>query len=650
MRKLIINGTIADLSEGSIIALSKEINDMWDFKDKRANLTNTFTLPFSATNNLIFKNANIVNITDTTIRNYYECYFIQDFVQIISYGKGKLISATNGYEFTITWGNIDLSETLGTKTLQDLELSDLNHIWNHTNVIALFCPAPAPNWEVLYSLYNPSGVNFDMFAKGTTPDPFFSQNFIPMVQMRRLINQIAIDNGLTFTGGIENTNTMAYVPVQFNDFNPDYNVEASFVQRNVTGTPDFTIGIGNWLDFVQITPDDIKLDKTGVMALGVFKSPETASYIFNLDLKYYLTFSKTYYQNNAKFSLDCKIYYQTSNDNINWTTVYTRVYDQIIVDELKFYNLNLSENNIRQSIPANTYFRFYAEIYGGGIDNINAVLFYNTPETVFSINTDKMVFGNTWNIARNLPLIKQIDLLKYACVLGGWIFSKTDNTNEIVFKRFSDICNNIQDAQDLSDYMESFTIENLHTELSQLNRLKYDNDETVKETTGEGLLLIADDTLNKEQDIYTAPFGASGMESYILPSGASIQVAKFPYLRDDLTWDKINPRIFNLQLETLNVYFRALSTTTLVQSKFVARFSASDLSFSNSLVKNYGNYIDIVNDFKLINGKFYMTAARFNDIDLLKPVFIKQLGSHFYIQKVKDFVLGQLCEILLIKI
>lgn len=650
MRKLTIDFQLADLSNDTIIALSKSINDFWDLKDKRSNLTNTFILPYSQANNAIFKNAKDITITENP-RNYYEVSYIQDFVQVIGYGKGKLIKASkDGYEFCVYWGNIDISEILGTKTLQDLELSDLNHIWNHANVIALICPAPAPVFDVLYPFYNPSAVGYDMWALGTSPDPFFSQNFIPFVRLERIINQIETDNDFVFTGGIENTDSMAYIPVAFNDFNPDYNVEASFVQMDLTGTPDLTLLTGFYSNQLPLIYDNIILDKLGLISLttGYYQFQENGNYIVNFDgivkIKVWNPGSS-----NINYAINHNIKYQISNNQITWTDVYSLT-SSVSNQTASLIDYELDSISYRVTGTTNYYLRVLLTLSVTPASPTLVVNCYNTISTKLSISSDKMVFGNTWNIARNLPDIKQIDLLKYVCVLGGWTFSKIENTNEIVFKKFSEIVSGIENAQDLSEYLESYEILDYHSEFAQLNRLKYDNDTTVKLTTGEGLFTIDDNTLEKETDVYTAPFAASSMENFITPLGASVQVGKLPHLKDDLTWEKINFRIFHLTLETLMVYYRALSTTSLVTSKFVAKFTASDLHFSNVLVKNYANYLDIVSDFKIISGKIYMTSQRFEALDLLNPVYIQQLGSHFYIQKAGDFVRGQLCEIILIKI
>lgn len=649
MRKLIIDGHIADLPTGELIALTKETNSLWDIKDKRSNLSNTIILPYSQTNNIIFNNAKDPTVTDTTFRNFHDVIYVQDFVEIISTGKLKLVKAgVDGYEVVILWGNVELTDILGTKTLQDLDLADLNHIWNDENVRALYVPT-APIFECVYPFYNPSSVEADFFNAGTLADPELSMWFIPFVQLNRLIRQIAIDNNLQFVGGIENVDNYAYIPVATNEFNPDYNVEASFLQRDITGTPDFIIGIGNWLDLVAILPDNIITDLTGVFTGGIFKSPETATYIFNLNLKIFCGFSKEYYENNAEFSLDCTIWGQTSNDGINWVTVFTKVFDQIIVDELNSYDLDLSGINFQYSIPVNTYFRFYSEFYGGNISNTNGILFYHTPQTTYTITADKMTFGNTWNIARNLPDIKQIDLLKYACTLGGYIFEKKENINEIHFHKYDDIITST-DVQDLSDYLDHYEINDFHAQLSQSNRLKYTNDETVKETLGDGFIIVEDDTLEKLQTIYEAPFGATEMQSFTTPTPSTIQIAHIPLLNDDLTWIKLSPRIVHCRAITLNVYYRHLSVSNLVQTKFVAQFTAADLVFSNVINKSYQAYSETVNDYKDISAWVYLTAARFYDLDLSRPAFFKQLGAKFIIQKVKDFVKGKITELQLIKI
>jgi len=648
MRKLIVGGVVLDLSNDSQIALTKEINSLWDFKDRRSNLTNTFTLPYTITNNQYFSHANDLTITSIDFRNFHECYYIQDYIQIISYGKLKLTTASaQGYEVAIAWGNIDLSETLGDKTLQDLNLDDLKHNWTHANVIANYVPAPAPAFECLYPFYNPSGIDADLFALGTVADPLFSSRFIPFVQLRRIILQIAEDNGLEFTGGIENVDSYAYIPVANYLFKPEYNVEASFTQRDLTGTPDL-LNL-SWLPLVY---DNIITDDSGLIdpLTGYFISPETANYQINFNLNLYCRFYKQDPALNAEFKASTIVYIKTSIDGIIWVTQQITSLLTVEVNELDFYDWNVCQLEFLQNIPINNYFQFLVFVNISPVANINQVALYHTPQTTLKINAGQMQFGNEWNVARNLPDIKQIDLLKYACVLGGFMFSKKDNTNEIVFTRYSDIVSDVSGTQDMSEYLDSFEIKDLHTDLSQLNRLKYKNDETVDSERGKGLLLVEDNTLSRENELYEAPFGASEMEAYTDINGKEFQVARYPYLLDVLPWATISPRIFRLNMVFFDSYFRHLTTTTLVQSKFVASFADSDLSFSNILTKSYGQYAAIVNDFKRISGRFYMTSARFEALDLTKSIYISQLGSRFIIEKTDNWINPQLCEIILIKI
>lgn len=647
MRKLIINGTVADLPKGEVIALSKEINSLWDFKDKRSNLSNTITLPYSQANNIIFGNAKDATITDTAFRNFYSVVYIQDYVQVISTGKAKLTKAgINGYEIVISWGNVELADILADKTLQDLDLSDLNHVWNDANVRALYVPT-APIYDCVYPFYNPSTEEADLFNAGTVADPMFSSWFIPFVQLRRLILQIAADNNLEFVGGIENVDNSVYVPVANNDFRPEYNIKVSFLQRDITGTPD-GINIFN----LPMIYDNIISDESGLISpsTGYYQCAESAAYYCNISLMLMLKFSKIDFSQNVKFDIYNVFYFEKSSDaGITWSLINTIITDTISVDESNEYKYSPLNTSLLINLSTNDLFRIRVENYLTLVSNINAVLFYHTPETEYSITSDKMTFGNTWNIARNMPDIKQIDILKYACVLGGFIFEKKENSNYIYFYKYDDIITST-DVQDLSDYMERYEINDFHAPLAQSNRLKYSNDETVKETLGDGFLLIDDDTLERTQDLYEAPFGASAIETFTTPAADSLLIARIPLLNQDLSWVKLSPRILSLQVESINCYYRNLSNTNLVASKFVAKFTASDLIFTNILNKAYQAYSETVNDYKDVSVWCDLSTARFYDLDLSRPAYFKQLGAKFIIQKVKDFVKGAMTELQLIKI
>lgn len=643
MRKLIINGSVADLPKGEVIALSKEINSLWDFKDKRSNLSNTITLPYSQANNIIFGNAKDATITDTAFRNFYSVVYIQDYVQVISTGKAKLTKAgADGYEIVISWGNVELADILADKTLQDLDLSDLNHVWNDANVRALYVPT-APIYDCLYPFYNPSTEEADLFNAGTVADPMFSSWFIPFVQLRRLILQIATDNNLEFVGGIENVDNSVYVPVANNDFNPDYNVEASFEDRDISGTPDYTVPpLTNTTVFFNF--DKVIKDAYNLMATGVYQSPETASYVFELKP---VLFFRVVCPGLPTFQYQYLIEWEYSATGATWVVVGS--YQSALISSSDVFTLEveMEGTSFKYNVPVGGFIRYTITIYVP--TNFITLQVYHTSKTLFTANGDKMTFGNTWNIARNMPDIKQIDLLKYACVLGGFIFEKKENSNYIYFYKYDDIITST-DAQDLSEFMERYEINDFHAPLAQSNRLKYSNDETVKETLGDGFLLIEDDTLERTKDLYEAPFGSSAIETFTTPAADSLLIARIPLLNQDLSWVKISPRILSLQVESINCYYRNLSNTNLVASKFVAKFTASDLIFTNILNKAYQAYSETVNDYKDVSVWCDLSTARFYDLDLSRPAYFKQLGAKFIIQKVKDFVKGAMTELQLIKI
>jgi hypothetical protein len=102
-------------------------------------------------------------------------------------------------------------------------------------------------------------------------------------------------------------------------------------------------------------------------------------------------------------------------------------------------------------------------------------------------------------------------------------------------------------------------------------------------------------------------------------------------------------------VKTAFCYFEDDDGPEGVGVKFVARFP-EEMTFQSIINGNYGAYADMMNDYKRITVQVSLSVTTFNTLDLMKPVYIAQLGGLFLIEKIQDFVAGQKTNVTLIKI
>lgn len=65
---------------------------------------------------------------------------------------------------------------------------------------------------------------------------------------------------------------------------------------------------------------------------------------------------------------------------------------------------------------------------------------------------------------------------------------------------------------------------------------------------------------------------------------------------------------------------------------------------------NYQGIIDTVQQVKVLKAKFLLTTIDILNFSPYTPVFLKQYGHYFYVNKISQWETGKLCEVELIQL
>ena len=654
MKKLIIDGIVADLQDFTI-ALTKESNELLDFENKRSNLSNTIELPFTRTNDIIFKSRKHLSAFDPQIE-FYDVVYIQDGTEIISKGKGILTDAVNSYKMNIYWGNIDIKARLGDKTLRDLDLEDLDHEFNLSNVANLkiedddFVDLTYPicNTNPLEELPTENIEGFRM---------------IPFVSLRRILEQIQKDNDVKMEGvAIDEylqTGRNLYIPVsERKDFKEktiensrtrrldikrveqgevyEGNFVASFI---IDGESDFRneFNIEDFDDVYEIHIDILKELRThgsdGFVRYN-YKTLVIAEFFDGATWDDYSMESIS----NLEEVLKGGVLGQYNNYNRTLTTGTSRN-----PHERRWRLESLTTKNLAgyEKVRFRYFFKFTNNLIAG---SIRLELFFRE-KSFFRVFFENIRFGYNFKIAENLPEIEQIKILKYIASLTASLIDIEDGTNIIRFKRMEDLINSVNEAQDISHLVESWEVEKYNPDASQNNILKYDNHDDVPETLGTGVIKVNNETLSRFGEFYVAPFSATVNEIW-----NERLIAKLPMLEDwNDDFEDIKPRILQLVETDLDIDFIDNGNTITGTGKYIAQWNDS-LSYETIVSQNYIQYQRTLNNYRLINARLNMTSEDFKRIDLLKTVFIKQAASYFLMNRMQNFVSGQKVQTKLTKL
>jgi hypothetical protein len=675
MIKLLINDVAADLTGVNKIALTKQIAEIIDVENKRSNLSNTIELPHSEINNAIFYNSNTVNYSGSNPRIFFNVTMIQDYVEIITYGKGKLMGSSNGkYQFVVYWGNISLPDILLDKTINDLNLSDLDETWNLTN--AKNWTVPGTSYKLAYMLAETHAT--ESLNSGTISNPINVKRLVPFVALSRILRQIEIDNGINFSGECMrkfiDIDSGTYDGVVVNNIDADLWIPVS--KKIDAPIEDYEYKREKTYDLYSTTIVDNGTFNSGFGYIPNEDDSNAFTYTFTQTSIYNISTLLSFISHNVRYETlmlnrpDISLlvtfvaeYYEASTGL--WT-----VDSNPIIKGKTIENMKWNDNPFDYSIAFATErlfeagdkirFKIKTEIEITGGTPIDAHFYtrcyaYLKKDSQINIVPTNSSFGNTFFIAKNLPEIKQIDIIKYVMALECMVMDFNDVDNTFIFRTFNDICDDISTAVDYTDNLQSFEIGSIHSELSKLNDFDYDNSEDVGTDAGHNTYSPADECLTGTSQAYKAPFSASLNVIY-----GNSKVAKLPIFENSLDsgtdlvdytkdFKNIKPRILSCYYDPTVRYYTDGNNNDTNNGKYIAIFG-SQIDFKFVLASAYSKWITTFNNYQLINAKMKFSVSEFADIDLLKAAYFKQLGNYFIINKVSNWVAGQLTDVELIKI
>ena len=674
MIQFFVDDTQLELSDGVVIALTKQSNDLSDFNNKRANLSNTIKVPESIINNAALGQA--YDLASAGVdRDWMEAKLIQDYEEIISCGKCKLVGKEGKYYLlTIYWGNIDLSSIIGDKTLRDLDLDDLTHTWNLVNVsrVSFGAHPTISGRDLNYPLLNTHDTE-ELRSGANSSNYIYAARLLPFVSLSRILKQIAIDNGLTLSGIDKFTTPAAitelnehilndyWIPV--NDRQPAFNFSQDPIINNASNfimSSDFIIPVPT-LKFEDTEGVDVEeytfLDGVyNTNLAGKLSTKASVTGVQSLILHHIVyaqistdggvTWTNTFADTSAAF-----VAYATVGIDNSWYA-----YDLITaadIDPVTEWKQIDHEPDIPlvYAATAGDLIRFKSFISPQG--SYELVLAWHSKGSEFAITKDIIVFGDDYPVGINMPEIKQIDILKFVAGITCSLIDVEDGTNIVKFTKFSDIVNSATTTQDYSTKVEKVKIKSYHPKLAQNNYLNYDNDSEVAETFAQGNLQITgDNTLNQEMELYKAPFSASINEAWDYAGTTAVQIARYPIIKVwNEAFNNVKGRIYRITSVTGTIYIGTTADPTNNTSvKYVAYFANSQYFSNLGYLSNYDDYRTVMEDYKACEVLANMTGSDFKAIDLYKSLYVEQEGAYFFILEVKEYIKGKKTLLSLLKL
>jgi hypothetical protein len=472
-----------EVANGTEFPLNFGVAEVRDLSSRSGTFSKSIKLVGTDNNNQLLNHYYDVNIQEGTfdINALTTCSVIQNglpiledcYLQLVSVDKVQRDNGHDeGVEYTVLVkdAQADFFTTLDNKELRDLDLSDLNHTYNSTNVIASF---------------NNTYVDGFMYPLLFTPDdePLLS-DFKPAVYLKTYWDRIHATNGFSYEWSTLSDAQFDKLIIPFNGDSPeldytDYLVDAeknNFYIYPATYGDDLTTWTENQDTQALFNP-----------TTGVYNSPfyvaggNTINFHFDVDIDFQLSNTsganaylvdltgsgltqgidyriKVTVNNSAgiglsvSYFIDGASYYTTGTlpNGVNNIVNLVETFDIAITNVQPTDNITISvdveEVAALTVTPANLEWQ-------DGVGNpvtVDSQLKVNSFDFASNLGIQQLGFGQTVELNNYIPKkIKQKDLVKSVCMMYNLIVEPDkDNPNKLIYKHRDDY----YDAGEVKDW------------------------------------------------------------------------------------------------------------------------------------------------------------------------------------------------------
>lgn len=246
-------------------------------------------------------------------------------------------------------------------------------------------------------------------------------------------------------------------------------------------------------------------------------------------------------------------------------------------------------------------------------------------------NGDSVPFGGSFPIGINMPDIKVLDFIRFLSVITGTFPKQLDDSGKVRFVEYNSLWANKSRAVDWSKRLIAQGVRNTprktefaYTDYKRVNHYKWKEDEQTH-TENDADLLIDNDTLEYEQDVWTFPFAAS--DGNIIPIRTNDDLGA----KNGGEYKECKERIMNLR-----------------QDKEQAALSF-DIDLQDIFATKYKNLTSCLSSAHVITEYLNLSDLDILNLDETRPVYFAQYGAYFAVLEIKTTDKGY-CEVVMIEI
>lgn len=617
MSRLIINGIEIELSPSKQLARTLQVNDISTLNNRQTNFTATFSIPRTAKNVKAFSMLGIVGTNSNIPYQRNECYYYSESGECLVYKGWAVINTTDkDFRCNIYDGNIDLYKAIENATLNQLPLTEINHVKTLSNVIDSFNGLTTYKYIIAdyngKAIYDTDKINIDYL--------------VPSVPVSYLWNKIFDFYGFTYSGSVFSTfafeNLYMTFPKGVGSTIPDvekfesadilmprdggfFNSRSRYFNFNTfTIEPELSIFADRHITFLEsglyrleIT-GDIKVNANALFLQGAV----------NINLAYNQQ-SNVYSQNISAFqSLDGFLTNQTETININTL---------INVDALNSICLFVKTNNYNIDSVVDSLTVKISKVESQSIDFSGAFIDFKTKDflnevlTRFGLTPFKDKYSNNYKFLTLNELLQTNDVIDWSASKNKFI----SKTNE----RYA------------------------YGSYAQKNDLNYKYNDTEGDYYNGSLLIENVNLPDNKVVINSRIYAPEKNKTFELPKETNVYKLWDKEVKDDgtVTYKSLDKRFYFMRAD--NYIFPSSVTigsetlideTTIGQAPFESFFK---LPLMDIVQDYYTPIFQILNKAVLVDAEIYLTEKDIVDIDFSKLYWIEELNSYFILNKISNF-------------
>lgn len=626
--RLYVGDELCDLDDDEVIPINKQTNDIAELQDRQSDFTAQFKIRKTRAMRGLFELSGDVGATTTVPYQNLPCRLVQDNVEVITSGIMVLDKVDEQYyHVSIMSGNLNFFKAIESLKLTDLLLPDTDHTWDLATMAGTHTD---PDKHFVYPLCEPSddGSIAPRTDDGDSVEMYGGWTW-PFIKVKTIWTEIFANAGYIVTGGDildSDIFNRLYLPI---------------VSRAVSDTTKYLYSVfwgGSYTPTVNVIlgfPGALLIKGDSLFQGGYYTAPYTATYKITVKIV------RDILAGNPTLNL-----HQLPS---------TGIFPFIQTSQLAFEDT----------------FEIEYSATAGEILYVVATpqTYYYYSIAVSEIKDAQIAFGSVVESRLYLPDMTQIDFIKIICNMFGLVPETIPRDRKIRFWNYSELYDNVPNARDWSAYLseKDDEIEFKFGDYAQNNYLRYKESDDVLPNNGLGNMPVDDETLKEEKDIVELGISTCD-EVRILDNVFPVDISRinFNYWNDDKAAYEANktidPRIVyvdNIRSVASPAYEKTLKlratadplagggATTDIDSPLKA--SSLEISFSN-LIVYYANISRMLTKTNMRRAKFNLPVYEVAGLKHNIPIYLRQYKAYFHVNRISNYVAGQLCTVELIRL